>query len=180
VTLVGVISADTTLNLPDFRAGERTFQLLTQVAGRTGRGDLGGEVIVQTYSLNHHSIVTASSHDYDSFYMREIEERRELDYPPFGRMVGVLFQGSRENHVAAEARRFTDVLRRGNRSLAILGPAPSVVAKVREQFRYHVLVRSMEAAKMRFAVQEARRVWEADIDKKLIHLRIDVDPVGMM
>ena len=91
ITLVGVVSADTGLNLPDFRAGERTFQLLSQVAGRAGRGTLGGQVIIQTYSPEHYAIQAAAGHDYTLFYKREIEYRRQLRNPPFSRLARLTY-----------------------------------------------------------------------------------------
>ena len=180
VTLVGVISADTALNLPDFRASERTFQLLTQVAGRTGRGELGGEVIVQTYSLSHHSIVNAQVHDYNMFYVQEIADRRELGYPPFGRMIGILFQGEDEQKVIAEAQRFTALMRKQGDGMVILGPAPSVVSRVRGQYRWHLLVRSPNSKRLREVVRTARNTWEQDADRKHLQIKVNVDPMGMM
>lgn len=179
VTLVGVISADTALNLPDFRASERSFQLLTQVAGRTGRGSLGGEVIVQTYSLDHHSIVSAQTHDYLAFYVHEIAERRELGYPPFGRLVAILFQGKDEKQVTREAQRFGELLRKASGGMKILGPAPSVIARVRGAYRWHLLVRSPHSKRMRDAVSTTLKAWQQEADRD-IQIRIDVDPIGMM
>lgn len=180
VTLVGVISADTSLNLPDFRASERTFQLLTQVAGRTGRGKLGGEVIVQTYAQGHHSVTSAQAHDYDSFYAREINDRKALGYPPFGRMVGILFQGERDDYVMREARRFAELLRKHAAELNILGPAPPVIARVRNLYRWQIIARSRHSGRLRDAVRQARLHWERAADSRRVHLKIDVDPVGLM
>ncbi len=180
VTLVGVISADTSLNLPDFRASERTFQLLTQVAGRTGRGKLGGEVIVQTYSQGHHSIASAQTHDYESFFAREIADRKALSYPPFGRMVGMLFQGEQDDYVMREARRFADLMRKQPGALNILGPAPPVIARVRNQYRWQIVARSSHSARLRDAVRRVRQHWERAADNRRVHLKVDVDPVGLM
>ncbi|MDD9949395.1 MAG: primosomal protein N' [candidate division Zixibacteria bacterium] len=180
VTLVGVISADTSLNLPDFRASERTFQLLTQVAGRTGRGKLGGEVIVQTYSRGHHSVTSAQAHDYESFYGREITDRQALGYPPYGRMVGVLFQGEQDEYVMREARRFAEIMRKYAAELNILGPAPPVIARVRNLYRWQIIARSSHSARLRDTVRRARLHWERAADSRRIHLKIDVDPVGLM
>jgi len=180
VTLVGVISADTSLNLPDFRASERTFQLLTQVAGRTGRGKLGGEVIVQTYSRGHHSVASAQAHDYDTFYAREVTDRKALGYPPFGRMVGILFQGEQDDYVMREARRFADLLRKYAGELNILGPAPPVIARVRNLYRWQIIARSSHSARLRDTVRRTRLHWERAADNRRVHLKIDVDPVGLM
>ncbi|MBM3263034.1 MAG: primosomal protein N' [candidate division Zixibacteria bacterium] len=179
VTLVGVISADTTLNLPDFRASERTFQLLTQVAGRTGRSSLGGEVIVQTYSLGHHSIVSAQTHDYETFYVQEIAERRELSYPPFGRMVSILFQGKEEKTVIQEAKRFRELLRKSGGGLTVSGPASSVIERVRGEYRWHLMARSPHSKTLRETVKTVWKKWEQNADKK-IRIKIDIDPIGMM
>ena len=180
VTLVGVISADISLNLPDFRASERTFQLLTQVAGRTGRGELGGEVIVQTYSQAHHSVACAQTHDYESFFTREIADRKALGYPPFGRMVGILFQGEQDEYVMREARRFAELLGKQPGALNILGPAPPVIARVRNQYRWQIIVRSSHSARLRDAVRRVRMHWERAADNRRVHLKVDVDPVGLM
>ena len=180
VTLVGVISADTSLNLPDFRASERTFQLLTQVAGRTGRGKLGGEVIVQTYSQGHHSIASAQTHDYESFFAREIADRKALSYPPFGRMVGMLFQGEQDDYVMREARRFAELMRKQPGALNVLGPAPPVIARVRNQYRWQIVARSSHSARLRDAVRRVRQHWERAADNRRVHLKVDVDPVGLM
>ncbi len=180
VTLVGVISADTSLNLPDFRASERTFQLLTQVAGRTGRGRLGGEVIVQTYSQGHHSVTSAQAHDYESFYGREITDRKALGYPPFGRMVGILFQGEQDEYVMREARRFAEIMRKYAGALNILGPAPPVIARVRSLYRWQIIVRSSHSAHLRETVRRTRMDWDRGADNRRIQLKIDVDPVGLM
>ena len=180
VTLVGVISADTSLNLPDFRASERTFQLLTQVAGRTGRGKLGGEVIVQTYSQGHHSVTSAQTHDYESFFAREIADRKALSYPPFGRMVGMLFQGEQDDYVMREARRFAELMRKQPGALNILGPAPPVIARVRNQYRWQIVARSSHSARLRDAVRRVRQHWERAADNRRVHLKVDVDPVGLM
>ncbi|MBI4552665.1 MAG: primosomal protein N' [Candidatus Latescibacteria bacterium] len=178
VTLVGVVSADTALNLPDFRASERTFQLLTQVAGRTGRSSRGGEVIIQTYALSHHSLVSARTHDYDAFYAREIEDRRELGYPPFGRLVGLLFQGADEEEVIAEARRFVTLLRETSTGLSILGPAPAVVARVRGQYRWQVIARCAHSRLLRDSVRDAWSRWEREANRERVRVSVDVDPVG--
>ena len=180
VTLVGVISADTSLNLPDFRASERTFQLLTQVAGRTGRGNLGGEVIVQTYSRGHHSVISAQRHDYETFYSQEIVDRKALSYPPFGRVVGILFQGEQDEYVMQEAHRFAVLMKKSSEDLNILGPAPPVIARIRNQYRWQIIARGRHSAHLRETVRRVRDTWERKIDNRRVRLKIDVDPVGLM
>ncbi|MBC7812859.1 MAG: primosomal protein N', partial [Burkholderiales bacterium] len=146
VTLVGVVSADVGLALPDFRAGERTFQLLTQVAGRAGRGLLGGRVVLQTYAPEHYAVQAASQHDYDGFYAREIAYRREIGYPPFRRMVRLLFRYPSESKAQSEAERMAATLRHRIEELhlnntVIIGPAPCFFGKINRYYRWHVLLR---------------------------------------
>ncbi len=144
VSLVGVISADTNLHLPDFRATERNFQMLTQVAGRAGRKKKIGHVVIQTYNPQHASVAFARTHDYDSFYEQEIHRREELLYPPASRLVLIQFKNEEENKAVEQSARFSDILRRrvhGN-SIMILGPAPAPIAKIRNQFRWHILIKA--------------------------------------
>lgn len=142
VTLVGIVDADTGLTLPDFRAAERTFQLLMQVAGRAGRGDLRGEVILQTRRPEHPAVIAASRHDFELFASGELEERRALGYPPFGRIAGVEFRGPDERAVADVAARWTETLRQRGGSLEILGPEPALVGRVKRQYRYHTIIKA--------------------------------------
>jgi primosomal protein N' (replication factor Y) (superfamily II helicase) len=173
VTLVGVISADTALNLPDFRAGERTFQLLTQVAGRAGRSILGGKVIVQTYNPEHYAIVAASTHDYGAFYAREIAFRREQNYPPFSRLIRLLYANASEKRAQDESARLhhaltTRIVQRGLPALDLIGPAPAFFHRVRGEYRYQIIVRGTEP----HALLE-------DIALPL-GWRVDVDPVSVL
>jgi primosomal protein N' (replication factor Y) len=145
VTLVGVISADTSLNLPDFRAGERTFQLLTQVAGRAGRSILGGKVIIQTYNPEHYAIVAASAHDYRAFYEHEMAFRREQDYPPFNRLIRLLYAHASEKRAQEESARLhrtlaTRIAQRGLPALDLIGPAPAFFHRMRGEYRYQILL----------------------------------------
>ena len=140
VTLVGVVSADTSLNLPDFRASERTFDLLTQVAGRAGRGDELSEVIIQTYAPTHYAIISASRHDYEGFYEKEITTRRFLGFPPYYKIIKFTFRASKEER----ARHAAEELAKKMKSLKgfkVMGPAPSPVIKVRGQFRWNCFLK---------------------------------------
>ena len=146
VTLVGVISADISLGIPDFRSGERTFQLVTQVAGRSGRGDHQGNVIVQTYNPDHPSIIFATHQDSGAFLEQELKLREELNYPPFSRLVNIRFSGrfeSETERVVSEsdklARRMSSKLPMG--SLEILGPSPCPIYKIRNRFRFQMLLK---------------------------------------
>jgi primosomal protein N' len=168
VTLVGVVSADTALNLPDFRAGETTFQLLTQVAGRAGRGLLGGRVVLQTYQPEHYAIATAANHDFDDFYAREIGFRRELGYPPFRRLARVVFQDESEARARSEAQAAADVLRARLEQLQmtgteLIGPAPCFFSRVNNIYRWHLLLRGPEPNEV-FAGMEIARGWHIDVD----------------
>jgi primosomal protein N' (replication factor Y) len=173
VTLVGVISADTSLNLPDFRAGERTFQLLTQVAGRAGRSILGGKVIVQTYNPEHYAIVAASSHDYRAFYEREIAFRREQGYPPFNRLVRLLYSHGNAKRAQDESARLYRMLaariaQRGIPALDLIGPAPSFFQRVRGEYRQQIILRG-----------EHPHTLVTDLALPL-GWRVDVDPVSVL
>ncbi|MEW6567517.1 MAG: primosomal protein N' [Chloroflexota bacterium] len=148
VTLVGVVSADTGLNLPDFRAAERTFQVLTQVSGRAGRGLLGGRVILQTYQPDHYAIRAAAGHDYAVFYTQEIALRRRLGYPPFRRLARLLYRHVREERARAEAEHLARALqaeiRRRQAQADLIGPAPCFFRRVRGEYRWQVVLRAAD------------------------------------
>lgn len=151
VTLVGVVSADVGLNLPDFRAGERTFQSLTQVAGRAGRGLLGGRVILQTYQPDHYAIVAAANHDYMSFVEDELASRRRAGYPPFRNLVRVLFRFKRESQAKSEAERAATLLRERINQIEmtnteVIGPIPCFFTRLNHVYRWHILLRGPEPA----------------------------------
>lgn len=173
VTLVGVIAADTGLFLPDFRAAERTFQLLTQVAGRAGRSALGGEVIVQTYHPDHYAVVAASNHDYEGFYRQEMAFRREQGYPPVRRLARLVYHHGQRDKAQAEAVRLAAALQAeiAAQSLAdtdLIGPSPCFFARQRGEYRWQIVVRSPDPAALlrRAAVP--------------LGWRVDVDPVDML
>ena len=145
VTLVGVIDADTALYLPDFRSAERTFQLITQVAGRSGRSNLGGEVIVQTHHREHYALVAAQKHDYPEFFSKEIAFRRQMNYPPFVRLVNITLRGRNEQKVTETAAAIVAELTRWKQSnaasLEILGPSPAAHSKIKNLFRWQILLK---------------------------------------
>jgi primosomal protein N' (replication factor Y) (superfamily II helicase) len=168
VTLVGVVSADTSLNLPDFRAGERTFQLLGQVAGRAGRGPAGGRVVVQTYSPEHYAIRAAARHDYASFYEQEIIFRRQLNNPPFTRLARLVYVHTNEAACRREAERMRQVLTgeaaaRGIGGIDIVGPAPAFIHRLRGRFRWQLVLRGAGLADFLSPVPFPRG-WTVDID----------------
>lgn len=147
VGLVGIISADTTLNLPDFRSGERTFQLITQVAGRTGRGVEVGEVVLQTYSPDNFVIKTAANHDFDSFYKEEIVNRGNLNYPPFTRLIKLFFRHSDRNKTQQTADSLSEKLNSKTKELncgsgiEFIGPFPAFIAKIGNNFIYQIIIK---------------------------------------
>ncbi|MBI4811726.1 MAG: primosomal protein N', partial [Ignavibacteriales bacterium] len=187
VTLVGVISADTQMLLPDFRSVERTFQLLTQVAGRAGRSNLGGDVIIQTYQAKHPVLQYVVTHDYKGFYQEEISYRHELNYPPYSRLILVEFKGVNGNDVIGHAQKFVELLRKHNSHFIILGPAPAALVKLKGYFRWHVIIKSIKTKDpsgktIHIALKQAIELYRnSPVGKtKSVKVIIDVDPVGMM
>jgi primosomal protein N' (replication factor Y) len=149
VTLVGVVSADTALNLPDFRSGERTFQLLSQVAGRAGRGIKGGKVIIQTYSPEHYAIRAAAEHDYAAFYEQEIEYRRQLHNPPFSQLASLTYSHANDGLCQREAERMKrfleqEIAAKGIAGIELIGPAPAFIHRLRGRFRWQLILRGSE------------------------------------
>ncbi len=168
VTVVGVISADTALNLPDFRSSERTFQLLTQVAGRAGRGLLGGRVIIQTYHPDHYAIVAASQHDYEGFAQQELAFRRQQGYPPYVRLTKLRCESEHDARAEARAQELGSTLRRalardGLPTSNVLGPAPPFFARVRNRYRWQILLRHPEPAAFLAGI-DIPAGWHVDID----------------
>ncbi len=168
VTLVGVVNADVGLGLPDFRSAERTFQILTQVVGRAGRGLLGGKAIIQTYLPEHYVIQAAAEQDYESFYEQEMAYRRELGYPPLRRMLRVVFQFPTEVKAKAEAERAAAILQRRIEVLQltgtqIMGPAPCFFARINNVYRWHVILRGPNPVPALEGV-DIGRGWYVDID----------------
>ena len=168
VTLVGVVSADVALHLPDFRAGERTFQLLEQVAGRAGRGERGGRVIIQTYTPDHYAIEAAAAHDYHALYERELEFRRRMGYPPFGRLVRMTFAHTNSDYAQRQAATMANRLREeqqrlGVPNLDVLGPAPAFVPRLRGRYRWNVILRGSEPTQL-LRDEPLPRGWTVDVD----------------
>src|SRR6185369_2887437 len=183
VTLVAVLLADQSLNVPDFRAAERTFQLLVQVAGRAGRGDRPGRVLVQTLRPTHPSLVTAATHDYATFMAGELERRRALGYPPYARLVLVRLDGTNDAVVERAAHALGQRLRAraadlGLGETAVLGPAPPTVARVRGRYRWQLLLRHADVRGLR-ALARAARAGTAPTRADPVRIVVDVDPVSM-
>jgi len=172
VTVVGVISADTMLNLPDFRAAERTFQLLTQVAGRAGRSLLSGQVVIQTYHPDHYAVRAAAKHDYAAFATRELAFRREAGYPPYRRLARLVYEDASPTRARTEAQALAGKVRRllgrwGLPATDLIGPAPCFFAKIRDRYRWHMLVRLARPADFLREVAP-RRGWRIDIDPESV------------
>jgi primosomal protein N' (replication factor Y) len=189
MTLVGVILADVGLHLPDFRAGERTFQLLTQVAGRAGRADLPGEVIVQTFRPEHYAIACAREHDYAAFYERESRVRRETGYPPYRRLARLRFEAHKSAAAAAAGawtRNFMEKfgarssLSGGDPELIFLGPAPAMLARVRGVHRHHMLLKSKTARLLGEALRALDEAFHKQKNLGSVHLVIDVNPQNLL
>ncbi len=176
VTQVGVVSADANLNLPDFRSGERTFDLITQVAGRAGRSDLGGEVIVQTYTPEHYAVSFAAKHDFHGFYEREIESRRQLLFPPYVHFVKITMRSRKEENAQKAAEKLADTLRAKIKDVDIVGVAPSPMTKLRGYYRWNVILRTKDrqdiVAKLRVALHGFRKGTG-------VYMAVDVDPMNM-
>jgi primosomal protein N' (replication factor Y) len=173
VTLAGVINADTGLNFPDFRSGERTFQLLCQVAGRAGRGVKAGKVIIQTYSPDNYIIEAAARHDYSGFYHKEIDYRRRYNYPPFSQLVRLVYSHANEKSCRREAERMYRLIldektRNDTIDLSVIGPVPTFAYRARGRYRWQLFLRGADSSRM-LSELLLPRGWT-----------IDVDPVGMV
>ena len=178
VTLVGSLVADSFLNMPDFRANEKTFQLLTQVAGRAGRGDTLSEVIIQTYVPEHQSILTSKNHDYLSFFKQEIETREELKYPPFSQIINVVTASMDSNTAMNYSQTFVNYLKESDLDsvYAVLGPVPALISKIRNYYRWQTLIKCKEFIPVLTYIKQI-------INKinypQSIKLTVDIDPMNM-
>jgi len=181
VTLVGVLQAEGSLYLPDFRAAERTFQLLSQVIGRAGRGELPGRVLVQAMQPDHYALQHAIAHDYNRFYDEEMLFRQELGYPPFGHLAAIQFSGTAEAAVsdaAAQAARLLVMLKAqlGLRS-ELLGPVQAPLYRLRGRFRRHLLLKDADRNALRRLLSAYRKTRSSPV---LVREIIDVDPVDLL
>lgn len=172
VTLVGVLSADLALNFPDIRSSERTFQLLTQVAGRSGRGEQPGRVIIQAYEPGHFSVQCAQQHDYTSFYRREISFRRDLGYPPFSQLTRIICSGPAEETKNAARQIEAYLLKRGFNRQAILGPAPAPIGKLKGRYRWQLILKSDAAL--------SELLSDLPLPANDVRVVIDIDPLFLL
>ncbi|MDQ2745719.1 MAG: primosomal protein N', partial [Acidobacteriota bacterium] len=181
VTLVGVISVDNGLSMPDFRSAERTFQLLTQVAGRAGRGELAGRVLIQTFYPDHYALKHARTQNYDNFYAEEIRFRKNLNYPPFVALASILIKHPNYEYAFDHAQILRESLQKmnGEKNCIILGPAPAPLARLKNEHRLQILVKAKNRTKLRetldFALHEAE---EKSCDLKIVN--VEIDPVNLL
>lgn len=179
VTLVGVVLADIGLSMPDFRSAERSFQLLTQAAGRAGRGETPGRVIIQTLNPDHYAVRYAAEQDYEAFYKKELEFRKWLRYPPFSACANVLVRADKQEEALRMASDISFVLNPPPEGVRVIGPAEAPVLRVRNEFRYQILLKAAKRSVLRQVVHKLRDF--ADRQKwKAAALVIDVDPISLM
>ncbi|MHC1697024.1 MAG: primosomal protein N' [Geobacteraceae bacterium] len=181
VTLVGIVSADATLNIPDFRSAERTFQLVSQVMGRAGRGESPGKVIIQGIAPDHYALLRAAAHDYQGFYEEEIAFREEAGYPPFSYLAMVVISGTAEKPVEKGAQDAARSLRENRQRLKmrteILGPAPAPLAKVRGRFRWQILLKAHNRSELKRLLLTFQKEWNPP---RILRTSIDIDPVDTL
>ena len=188
VNLVGVISADTSLNLPDFRSAEKTFQLITQVAGRAGRGNTVGNVIVQTYEPEHYAIVSAKSYDFISFYEQEIKLRKEFRYPPFTQLFSILFTGEEESTVRQCSNYFAEKMTKRiheiqlNPAETIFGPQQAPISKVKKRHRWQIIIKSelVDQNKIKGIINDIRKECMKVNMFSQVNLNLDINPYNML
>lgn len=179
VTLVGIVSADVGLGLPDFRAGERTFQLLTQASGRAGRGETPGIVLIQTINPDHYAIRCAAAQDYQAFYTREIEFRRTMTYPPFAALANIMVHGRSEEEALSRSAALGRLLQPAREGIRVLGPAAAAVARIKKEYRYQILLKAATRKRLNEILVELRRF--ANTEKwNPASLVIDVDPLTLL
>jgi primosomal protein N' (replication factor Y) len=179
VTLVGVVLADIGLGMPDFRAAERSFQLLTQAAGRAGRGDTPGVVVIQTLNPDHYAIRFAAAQDYEHFYEKELEFRKWLRYPPYAAFANVLVRAEKQEEALRMATQLGYLLNPPPDGIRVMGPAEAPVARLRSEFRYQILLKAVRRSTLREALRALRAFAEKE-KWRATALVIDVDPVNLM
>ena len=176
VTAVGIISADSSLNLPDFRAAERCFMLITQTAGRAGRHEHQGRVVIQTYNPEHYAVTCGIAQDYEGFYEQEMKMRQGLFYPPFSRLVKLLFQHEDENTAKGNAKSLVTAFNEhfnGVKGQQIIGPSPAVIARFRGIYRFVVLIKTADLPEVQAFLREQKLHLRTDV-------AIDIDPITML
>ncbi len=181
VTLVGVVWADASLGIPDYKAGERTFQLLTQVFGRAGRGDIPGQVLVQTHHPEHYSIHNSKTHNFENMFAEELRLRQALKFPPFTRLINLRFTGENEPAVKLAAQHIAQAARQNTpQDIDILGPAPAPLARLRGKFRWHLLLKSANWQTLHRLSNHLKEISTAPPFPSKVKLTVDVDPENML
>jgi primosomal protein N' (replication factor Y) len=182
ISLVGVVNADSSFHLPDFRAAEKSFQLFTQMAGRAGRGDTPGKVIIQTFNPLHPSIVHSMRHDYRGFSEEELRIRHAFGYPPFCRMARLVFSGATDPLTEKAAEKASLFLQRSAwaKELEVVGPAPAALTKVQNRYRWNLLIKAKQAGPLHAALAALAAADTHQKGESRVVLQIDVDPVSLM
>ncbi|MBU5246243.1 primosomal protein N' [Bacillus halotolerans] len=181
VTLVGVLSADTTLHIPDFRSAEKTFQLLTQVSGRAGRHEKPGNVIIQTYTPSHYSIQLTKTHDYETFYQHEMAHRREQSYPPYYYLALVTVSHEEVAKAAVTAEKIAHFLKANcGADTKILGPSVSPIARIKDRYRYQCVIKYKQETQISALLKKILEHYKREIEQKHVMISIDMNPYMMM
>ncbi|QDK68940.1 primosomal protein N' [Bacillus halotolerans] len=181
VTLVGVLSADTTLHIPDFRSAEKTFQLLTQVSGRAGRHEKPGNVIIQTYTPSHYSIQLTKTHDYETFYQHEMAHRREQSYPPYYYLALVTVSHEEVAKAAVTAEKIAHLLKANcGADTKILGPSASPIARIKDRYRYQCVIKYKQETQISALLKKILEHYKREIEQKHVMISIDMNPYMMM
>ncbi len=184
LTLVGVLLADISLNLPDFRSSERSFQLLSQVSGRAGRHLTKGKVFIQTFNPDHPCVIAAQKHDYEGFAVPELQNRQELGYPPFGRLMLIRLQGLEKKKVERASENIADLLAtwisrsKTSQGLEVLGPSEAPIFRLRNKYRYQILVKapkSISLSQVGWSLLDQETVLPLGV-----RMLIDIDPINML
>jgi primosomal protein N' (replication factor Y) len=179
VTLVGVVLADIGLSMPDFRSAERSFQLLTQAAGRAGRGTIPGRVVVQTLNPDHYAIRFAAAQDYEAFYKKEIEFRKWLRYPPFAAFANLIVRDQKQETALRMATELGYLLNPQPEGVRVMGPAEAPVPRLQEEYRYQILLKAAKRSILRDVVNKLRAFAETERWRSTA-LVVDVDPISLM
>jgi primosomal protein N' (replication factor Y) len=179
-----VVNADVSMNLPDFRSGERTFQILTQVAGRAGRGDFPGRVIIQTYNPEHHALQFAVGHDFKGFFAEEVEIREELSYPPFARLVRVVAESRAKETARQAAEGFARLARKLSKdsgvSVEVIGPSRAPIPRIKNVQRWHLVLKGSRTRNIPAFVSACLESYRRGAKGEQVRFGIDVDPENMI
>jgi primosomal protein N' (replication factor Y) len=184
VTLVGVVHADISLNIPDFRSAERSFQLLTQVAGRAGRGRVPGQVIIQTHEPSHFVFAFVQEHDFKSFYEKEMVNRKKLNYPPFTRLAALGVECENESMGERATRELAKSMKRivaSNHGVEMVGPSPAALYQIKKKYRWHILLKAKKAGALLTVLDQIATLKEFKSPfKGKVKISIDMDPINIL